>query len=378
MKKIFPFLVAALFVCSLLQAQTLVPTTVQPRNAVLEEFTGINCPNCPDGHQRAQAMYNAHPGRVVLINVHTNAYGTPSAGQPDFRTTFGEALASFAGVAAYPSGAINRHVFPGAYNAPPFYPQNPPGNMALRRLGWANAGDTIMDNGGNSPVNIGVSSTWTASTRTLSVTVELYYTATLSGGGNKINVALTQNGIIGYQSGGSSSYNHRHVLRHLLTGQWGDAVSTTTMGTFVTRTYSYVVPTTYVNTTCNIDSCEISVFVTGNDNKEIYTGIHIPAKNGSTTGTQNSVCGYSSLSLYPNPTSGASDLSFTLSKTLPVSYDIYDIRGVLVSHKDAGTLPAGDHVIAVDLQSPAVFPSGIYLMKINYGNEVITKKLIKY
>ncbi len=57
-------------------AQNLVSTAVQPRNAVLEEFTGVNCVNCPDGHLRANQLYAAFPGRVVLINIHSGSFAT--------------------------------------------------------------------------------------------------------------------------------------------------------------------------------------------------------------------------------------------------------------------------------------------------------------
>src|SRR5687767_6882727 len=66
-------------------------------SAVLEEYTGVRCTYCPDGHKRAQALADANPGKVVLINVHTGGYADPASGWPDFTTIWGSGLASISG-----------------------------------------------------------------------------------------------------------------------------------------------------------------------------------------------------------------------------------------------------------------------------------------
>ena len=79
-------------------------------------------------------------------------------------------------------------------------------------------------------VNVAAQANLDISTRQLSVTVEAYYTGSSPVNTNKINVALTQNNVEGPQTGSSynptailpnGNYNHQHMLRHLLTGQWG-------------------------------------------------------------------------------------------------------------------------------------------------------------
>ena len=49
-------------------AQTFVDTTQQNKNVIIEEFTGIGCVYCPDGHLIAQNLHNANPNDVFLIN----------------------------------------------------------------------------------------------------------------------------------------------------------------------------------------------------------------------------------------------------------------------------------------------------------------------
>lgn len=270
MKKSYLLLIL-LAVAVILNAQTIVTTDAQLKNVVLEEYTGIHCTYCPQGHAIAQAIHDSVPTRVVLINIHQGSFATPSGAEPDFRTTFGDALAGQTGLTGYPSGTINRHIFPGGTNT------------QLGRGAWRDAANQILPI--PSPVNVGFQSAYDSTTRTLTITVELYYTDNSPQTTNYINVALTQSNILGPQTGGGAgnNYNHKHALRHLLTGQWGDPVTTTTQGSVVTRTYTYVVPTTYNNVPCNVNNCDINVFV-AESQQEIYTGVYGPAIGGSSNG----------------------------------------------------------------------------------------------
>ena len=67
------------------QSQSIVSTTPENKNAVLEEMTGIYCTFCPDGHVIALALKAANPNDVVLVNVHVGGYADPgTSGDPDF------------------------------------------------------------------------------------------------------------------------------------------------------------------------------------------------------------------------------------------------------------------------------------------------------
>src|SRR5690625_7534013 len=84
-------------------AQNLVSTTPQNKKVVLEEFTGINCVFCPDGHRIAQAIKDQNPDDVFLINVHVGGFAKPGSGQTDFRISFGTEFNNKFIVQAYPS-----------------------------------------------------------------------------------------------------------------------------------------------------------------------------------------------------------------------------------------------------------------------------------
>ena len=250
--------------------QTLVSTDPLPRNVVLEEFTGIHCGFCPYGHQIGQAIHDNNPGRVVLINIHSGSYAVPAAGtnEPDFRTPYGEAIDDMAGLKGYPAGQVNRQVFHGAK----YQQQDTVANtMALSRGGWETAANEIL-NDADSPVNIGAVVTRIGGD-SLQITVELYYTAN-AGQNHKLNVVLLESGFIGYQGGtlGGDDYVHNHIMRDMITGQWGEVINTTTQGTLVTKTYNYQITDRVEPLGSDL---QLAFFVTNSDNKTIHTGIEI-------------------------------------------------------------------------------------------------------
>ncbi|HIO73125.1 MAG TPA: thioredoxin family protein, partial [Flavobacteriales bacterium] len=70
-------------VCAFTNAQTFVSQTPENKNVVLEEFTGIYCTFCPDGHKRAQQLADDNPNDVVLVNIHVGGYADPgTSGDP--------------------------------------------------------------------------------------------------------------------------------------------------------------------------------------------------------------------------------------------------------------------------------------------------------
>lgn len=257
MFKKLPFLVAT-FIAFATFGQTIVSTSPENRNVVLEEFTGIYCTYCPDGHAIAQAIQDANPDRVSLINIHTGTFANPSGNAPDFRTPYGDALAAQSGLTGYPAGTVNRHIFSG-------------GKTALDRGSWTTAANNIM--GMPSYVNIAVEAELNANTNMMEIHVEAYYTGDSPESTNKLNVAIIQHNTKGPQIGGGqgNNYNHMHRLVDMPTGQWGEILSETTEGTFIDKTYSY--PVKYHNNGIPLEygDLEVVVFLT-ETNQEIITG----------------------------------------------------------------------------------------------------------
>lgn len=210
-----------------------VDETPQNRKVVLEEFTGVNCGNCPDGHRRANALRDAHPGEVFLINIHQGSYAYPA--EIDLRTNYGDALASQAGINSYPNATINRHSFNGSI-------------AVADRTAWTSLSEGLLST--EAYANIAAKATVDWQTREMQVTVQVYYTGNSPASTNYLNVALLQDYIYGPQAGMNANmeqvdgnqYVHMHALRDLITGQWGEEITTTTQGSFVEKTYTYTIP----------------------------------------------------------------------------------------------------------------------------------------
>jgi hypothetical protein len=236
-------------------AQTIVTTNPENRKVILEEFTGVNCTFCPQGHAIAQGLQDNNPGNVYLVNIHSGGYAVPNGNQPDFRTPWGEAIDDQSGLAGYPAGTINRQNFPGLE-------QGNPGTTALGRGAWTSAASTVLDQG--SYVNVGVQAVLNVQTNTMVIDVEAYYTGNSPEATNKFNVAILQNNTLGAQVGGNmgDNYNHMHRLIDMVTGQWGVDITNTTAGSLYSNQFTYSIPADNNGVAIEIGELEVVVFVT--------------------------------------------------------------------------------------------------------------------
>ncbi len=256
MKKVLLSVVAMLFAGTMM-AQTIVSTSVEKRNVIIEEYTGVGCGYCPDGHARANAICAQYADHAWAINIHEGGYATGSG----YETSYGDGLASQYNIDGYPCGTVNRGTMSG-------------------RGAWADQAAAIRNQ--DSPVNVAATATIDPNTRELIVNVEMYITGTQTVTSNFLNVALVQNNIIGPQSNYGNynaeyilpdgSYRHMHMFRDLLTGQWGEEINNLAVGTLLERTYTYQIPAAIgavpIN---NFDDLEIIVFVS-ETHKNILTG----------------------------------------------------------------------------------------------------------
>lgn len=255
-------------------AQTIVSTTSENKNVVLEEFTGVNCVFCPQGHAIAQALRDNNPGDVFLVNVHTGGYAVPNGNQPDFRTSYGSALANQSNLAGYPAGTVNRHVFPGL--------SQKTSGTAMSRDKWIQAANQILTQ--SSYVNVAAEASVDLQSRQMTVLVEVYYTGASPLGSNKLNVALLQNNTEGAQVGGGmgNNYVHQHRLIDFLTGQWGTEITTTSQGSFISETFNLTIPADHNNIPILLEDLEVVAYI-AEGNQEIISG------NGATMIFNNSL-----------------------------------------------------------------------------------------
>lgn len=131
--------------------------------------------------------------------------------------------------------------------------------------------------------NVAAKATLDWNTRQVEITVQVYYTGDSPESTNYLNVAMLQDYILGDQKGMAYNpdqvveteegdmYYHMHALRHLLTGQWGEEITTTTAGSFVEKTYTYEIPESINEVPVEMENVSFVVFLT-ETHAEIITG----------------------------------------------------------------------------------------------------------
>ncbi len=230
MKKI-SFLMFAVFAFLLkanAQEPKFVSTEKQNRNVLIEDFTGVGCLNCPEGHLIANNIVNDNPGRVWTVNIHSGYYATNN---PNLKTEDGDIIHNSIHSGAYPNAVINRST-----------PQT------LTKDKWLEKSSEQMLQ--SAECNLAGQVVINSNTRVATIEVEVYYTEDSDNDKNYLTVMMLQDNIVAYQSGSeknpsqvvSGGYNHMHILRDVITPTWGEEIAPTTSSTLVRRTYSYKIP----------------------------------------------------------------------------------------------------------------------------------------
>ena len=353
-------------------AQTIVSTTPENRKVILEEFTGINCTFCPQGHAIAQNIQNNNQGDVFLINIHSGSFANPNGSQPDFRTQWGQAIDNQSGLIGYPAGTVNRQNFPGQE-------QGNNGTTALSRGQWAGATNAVL--GENSYANTAVNAVVDVQTRIMTVDVEAFYTDNSPVATNKFNVAVLQNNTLGPQVGGNmgNSYVHQHRLIDLLTGQWGEDITNTTSGSLFSNQYVYAIPDDINGIPVRIEDLEVVVFisettqyiVSGNGTLPTYTGISSNDINLKSISDVNPTC-LGTIS----PVISIENLGANQATTLDITYSVnqgpsqvYNWTGDLSTFQEEEiTLPA----IAFTQQATNTLTISVASDDVNENNEGAT------
>ncbi len=243
-----------------------VTTAVQPKNVLMEEFTGTGCYWCPDGHAVAERMKRVWPGRVFAVNVHT---GSLAVG---YTTKAGDEIGSYLDCESkgYPCGDVNRTDFG-------------EGVLIMRNV-WQMAADYVMNE--DAPVNLLMQSHYDNDSRQLDIHVEGYFTGTVTDD-ERLCVLLLQNNVWGYQNGPQSGdYCHMHMLRQALTDVWGDPIEEAAQGSYFARDYSLELPTFIGDVYTSPADMELVAFVSNGrtdvqqvtGGRPTLTGVDVPLK----------------------------------------------------------------------------------------------------
>lgn len=325
-------------------------------NAILEYCTGTWCQWCPCGHEIIDNILMNYPNTVVL------AYH--GAGSDPWLSYSLPAVQAF-GFVSYPSGVVGRKT------------------GIQQRDAWNNhvVLQTLLTTPG---VSINVSSkNYTASTRTLSATIDVSALADLTGD-YYICYVITEDNLIYSQTGngscaGNSTYIHDHVVKSLANGQAGELIHSGawSTGQQVTRTLNYVLPD--APQIANPENCHLNIFVY-KQGTSISTDYDVQQSMRTSVSGTTGISGntsvipeaYSLSQNYPNPFNPTTSFNFSIPKSENVSVRLYDMLGNEIETYVDGFINAGTYNVQVD---GSKLSSGIYFYKLTTAGFTETKRM---
>ncbi|WMX14372.1 MULTISPECIES: Omp28-related outer membrane protein [unclassified Aureispira] len=252
-----------------------IPPQITPcqtnRVVLVEEFTGIDCVNCPTGAEKLEVLSKQNPGKIIVVGIHAGYFATDHNGF-DLRCSDGVNLESLylGPVSGYPAASINRKVFEGE------------SDVVTDLSEWAGyIGSEICER----PIaELSLTNTFDAATRKASITVDMTPSTFFVDAIDEnlaITVMITESNIVGYQktpAGSDPAYVHKHVLRDVLSDDYtGDVVIT--KGNVLSAQQKvisdYPIPADW-----NIDNCYAVAFIhyKGDNNKTILQAVEAHIK----------------------------------------------------------------------------------------------------
>gem|GEM_PF-485638 len=264
------------------------------RNVLMENFTTAQCGNCPTAHSRIK---NALRNRNDVIWVaHHVGYGTDSwtLQASNTLTRFYNANSTYA-----PALMLDRTRFEGdAFTNGDG--EQAPGPVFLPASDVATAIQTASE----VPAMVRVAldnTTYDAETRTVTTTVKAEFLNDMNMQSPRVTLYLIEDSLYGTQSGGSSNYQHDHVIRAAINGITGESgvITATTAGSTAEKTYTYT-----LNNAWRAEHCRLVAFVNNyntanvNDCKVMNATISDYLHDGE-VGID--AAEYVDLRLYPNP-----------------------------------------------------------------------------
>jgi len=93
--------------------------TAQNRVVLVEEFSGVQCSNCPNGAAEVEEIIADNPGRIAAVTLHAGFFAVPySDSTEDFEIEETIEINDWLAIPAYPSAVFDRFQFEGTPVAP--------------------------------------------------------------------------------------------------------------------------------------------------------------------------------------------------------------------------------------------------------------------
>ncbi len=220
------------------------PQELVERNVIIEEFTGVRCPNCPDGAAEIENLKARFGDNLIPVSIHSSgsfAFPLPES-KYDFRTDAGDQLLEFLGQPlGYPSAVVNR-----------IAPSNA-GRLQQGQAIWAGLIEEILKEPPSLAINL--IQTYDSTSRNLMLDVSMLLNKAINES-LFLSVMLLENGVVDAQldfDGLVEDYEHNHILRFMLTPFDGKLLGERfAIGTFIEQSFSFRVPEEWIAINCEL------------------------------------------------------------------------------------------------------------------------------
>lgn len=187
------------------------------KTVLIEELTGVNCPNCPQGAAKLQELIDRFPNNVIGVSIHGQFLADPlSNSKYDFRSELANNLEnSLMPIFGKPAAAFNR------------VQQPEQSEFAISAFDlWGQFVDAELAK--PQTIALDIANTYNPNTRELNVDVDIEALQNISGD-IRISVMILESHIIDAQKDVSviiDDYEHNHMLRDMLTPYDGRSLTT--------------------------------------------------------------------------------------------------------------------------------------------------------
>jgi len=201
------------------------------QNILVEDFTGHKCGNCPKAHEELTLLRNTYGTKIVPMAIHFGYYAQTNSSYPtDFTTDVGDAIGNKFGVTSTPVGMVNR--------------VGDEGNKLLEFSEWDASISKLL----TKTPSVGIA--MAAEIKDNKIEANVFVKAfeqndTLL----KVQIFIIENHIIdkqlyyGHDPEEIEDYEHEHVLRGSLNGDWGEDLTSVPFkkNNIVNKSYNYTI-----------------------------------------------------------------------------------------------------------------------------------------
>ncbi|MDE5849008.1 MAG: Omp28 family outer membrane lipoprotein [Muribaculaceae bacterium] len=241
------------------------PVIDNPRTLLIMEFTGNTCMNCPTGAGIVEKIKDDEaPGRVISVGLHP--YGshftdpvasihTPSHKQ-DLRSEAATALFDYYQPSGFPAAVFN----------------GLKSSMSGSTGDWQQRASEALK--ATSYISLSATCDYDEATRGLTVDYDAEF---LDDVNRKLNITvwLVENKIMGTQTMQDGklnvNYEHNHVLRASLNGDWGQELGSS----FAEGSKTHGQASMTLKEDWVADNCNVVVYVYRDDNKEVEQAVSV-------------------------------------------------------------------------------------------------------